>query len=275
MKNINTSSGYSIIMALLIIWFLLVLSIGIFNLVLNEMKDNRAMWDYIKVYAWAESAQELALLKIKKEWYGYYESIDRNNERSIVLAEDPINRSALKAAKDVVISYDIWSKTNSYTWSIGSIWYNIIPLFYKDDVWDNKIVSMDLTIISWDVAWNIIGKTKWISWTWAIIWNVTTWHMKTLNVVDPSDRYFELDSTKRINDFLDDLDSVSNYLVLFNIWTSRLSYKLKANNSWEFFTKPETTIISSAEVWNYRQNLSTELKNTDFLDMLKYSIYSN
>jgi len=52
MKNINKSSGYSVIMALLIIWFLLVLSIGIFNLVLNEMKDNRAMWDYIKVYAW-------------------------------------------------------------------------------------------------------------------------------------------------------------------------------------------------------------------------------
>ena len=270
MKNINKSSGYSVIMALLIIWFLLVLSIGIFNLVLNEMKDNRAMWDYIKVYAWAESAQELALLKIKKEGYGYYENIDNNNDRSILLAENPLNRTEFKAAKDVLISYDMWSKTNSYTWTIGSIWYNIIPLFYKDDVWDNKAISIDLTILSWDVAWNIIGKEKWISWIWSISWVSTTWLLKT---VDSSSRTFNQIDDVEVNTFLQGSDW--NYLVLLNIWNINIKYNLKANNSWEFFTRPETTIISSAQVWNYKQNLSTELDNTDFLDMLKYSIYSN
>ena len=43
--------------------------------------------------------------------------------------------------------------------------------------------------------------------------------MKTLNVVDPSDRYFELDSTKRINDFLEEEEKpVSDLVYTFISW---------------------------------------------------------
>ena len=134
----------------------------------------------------------------------------------------------------------------------------------------SKVISIDLTILSWDVAWNIIGKEKWISWIWSISWVSTTWLLKT---VDSSSRTFNQIDDVEVNTFLQGSDW--NYLVLLNIWNINLKYNLKANNSWEFFTRPETTIISSAQVWNYKQNLSTELDNTDFLDMLKYSIYSN
>jgi hypothetical protein len=45
---------------------LLVLTTGIFNIILKELKDNRAIGDYIKAYAGAEAGRELALLKIKE-----------------------------------------------------------------------------------------------------------------------------------------------------------------------------------------------------------------
>ena len=70
--------------------------------------------------------------------------------------------------------------------------------------------------------------------------------------------------------------SDSNYFVLFNSWNSGvIKYTVKSTNPLEFFSKPRTTIITSAQVWNYKQNLSVDFDNTDFLNILKYSIYSN
>ncbi len=268
MKNLN-KKGYSVIISLLMVWFLLVLSTGIFNLVLKEMKDNRGMWDYIKAYAWAESAKELALLKIKKNGYWYYDKIDHNiNDYSIVLAKNPINKSSFNKSRDVFISYDIWTKVNEYSDNLNSLDYHIIPLFYLDDSWEYKARNISVAIksgISSDLAWNIIWKDSWISWVWT---NITSWVEKKLvwGVFKHN--------TININTFLN--DSESNYLVLVNTANSwNISYTLKSNNSWEFFTKPKASIISSAEVWKYRQNIITELDNTKFLNMLKYSIYSN
>jgi hypothetical protein len=69
--------------------------------------------------------------------------------------------------------------------------------------------------------------------------------------------------------------SNSNYLILFNGWnTNNIEYNIKSI-SWEFFSKPETKIISSGEIWEYKQNLETHLDNTKFLNRQKYSIYSN
>ena len=267
MKNINKSSGYSVIIALLIIGFLLVISTGIFNLVLNEMKDNRAMWDYIKAYAWAESAQELALLKIKKHGYAFYDKIDHDiNNRSIILANDYLETWNFKPSNDVFISYDIWSKVNNYDWILKPLEYDIIPLFYVESIVEKKVLDIDFSIISWinsDLSWNIIWKDNWISWKWINLVGVK----KTLT---PNGFTYSQES---VNDFLS--NSNTNYLVLLNTWNSQnINYKLKSVNSWDFFTKPETNIISSAEVWSYKQNLSTELDNTEYLNILKYSIYS-
>lgn len=268
MKNIKKSSGYSVVVVLLIIWFLLVLTTGIFNLILNEMKSNRAMGNYIKAYAWAESAQELALLQIKKYWYAYYDKIEHNiNNRSIVLWSDSLNISTFNPNKDTFISYDIWSKVSEYSWTLKSLEYDIIPLFIINNNWEQKVGNIDLSIIFWNnsnLAWNIIWKNNWISW----IWNSVLWLKKSITT------NWSKFTKQNMNSFINSSDT--NYLVLFNSWNSWvIKYKLKSINSWEYFTKPKTSIISSAEIWKYKQNLSTDLDNTEFLNMLKYSIYSN
>lgn len=266
--NKNNKSWYSVIISLLIIWFLLILTTWVFNLVLNELKDNKAIWDYIKAYAWAESAWELALLKIKQNWYWYYDEInDSVNNRSVVLSEFPLNSSLYTKNRDVLISYDIWSKAASYDWILEELEYDIIPLFYIDDSWENKVSNIDLSIISWtesDLSWNVIWESAWISW----IWTNLVWVKKTL-----SWDWFNY-SRQNLTSFLS--DSEKNYLVLQNSWNSwNIEYRIRSINSWESFSKPETYIETSAKVWNYKQNLNIKLDNTEFLNMLKYSIYSN
>ncbi len=98
------------------------------------------------------------------------------------------------------------------------------------------------------------------------MWVDDNWVKKKLN----NNSEFNYEKTT-INEFL--WSSDSNYFHLVNTWDSEITYKIIS--SWWDFTKPETTIISSAEVWGYKQNLSTELDNTEFLNVLKYSIYSN
>jgi hypothetical protein len=62
-----------------------------------------------------------------------------------------------------------------------------------------------------------------------------------------------------------------SYLMLFNRNTSEKSYKLEAESN---FSKPVWTIISSVQVWRFKQNITTNIDNTEFLNMLKYSLYS-
>lgn len=266
--NNKNKSGYSIIISLLIIGFLLVLTTGIFNIILNELKDNRAMGDYIKAYAGAESGRELALLKIKENWYGYYDKIDHDiNNRSIMLSENPLNPESFNPVKDVLLSYDIWSKVTLYEWELSPLKHNIIPLFYVDALWEQKTTDISFSIIDWNdanLAWNVIWKENWLSWRW----NSMIWVKKVLT----SDwfRYSE----ESINSFIS--SSESNYLHLVNTGNSWIiKYKIVSNIQSEAFTKPETDIFSSALVWKYKQNLSTDLDNTEFLNILKYSIYSN
>lgn len=271
MKNIKNNSWYTVMISLLIIWFLLVLTTGIFNLILNELKDNRSLWDYMKSYAWAEAWSELALLEIKNNWYEYYNKIDHTNNKSIVLAEDSLNSSNFKKQKDVLLSYDMNTKTNNYEWELSPLWYDIIPLFYIDEDTDGNLVEQkidnySLTII-WtdsDLSWNIIWKDKWLSWTWTN----NSWILKT---IDPTSLNFSLNNNKTIIDFLASSDS--NYLVLFNSSNvNNIEYKIESTKE---FIKPKTSIISSAIVWTYKQNIVTNLDNSEFLNMLKYSIYSN
>jgi hypothetical protein len=267
MKNIKNNSWYTVMISLLIIWFLLVLTTGIFNLILNELKDNKSLWDYMKSYAWAEAWSELALLQIKNNWYEYYDKIDHSiNNKSILLSQNNLNISNFKKQKDVLLSYDMQTKTNNYSWELKSLWYDIIPLFYIDeDLVEQKIDNYSITILGWtisDLSWNIIWKDKWLSW----VWTNTSWILKSID----ASWNFSL-STQNIYDFLDNSDS--NYLVLFNSNNSdSIKYKIESS---DFFIKPKTSIISSASVWNYKQNISTKLDNTEFLNMLKYSIYSN
>ncbi len=259
---------YSVIISLLLVGFILVLSTGIFRLILNEMKSNRAMWDYMKAYAWAESAQELALLDIKKYWYWYVWDVDNSiNPKSVILSENNLDYSKYNRVNDVLISYSNDWKVNSYEWLLSPLWYDIIPLFYIDKTGEHKVNDITLNVTAWnvsDLSWNIVWKLNWISWKW--LW--LTWVKKTLTW-----NWFTYEE-QDIWNFL--TSSSTNYLVLFNSGKSNdLSYWLNSSNPLEYFTKPSLNIVSTWELSNYKQNLNTNVNNTEFLNILKYSIYSN
>lgn len=268
----TNNKAFSSILALIMVGFLLILTTGVFNLVLKELLDNRSMWNYVKASWWAWSAWEMALLKIKEEGYWIADSIAHNkNNKSILLADDPLDISTFKWNRDVFISYDLWTKVNIYDWELSTLWYDIIPLFYLDSSGnEQKSTNITLDYISWEesnLIWNIVWKDSWISgWGWFVF--DSSWNMRLLIWDDLSF------NTKNIDDFL--TTSNNNYLILFNAWnTNNITYKLTSNNAGEFFTKPETQIIASGEVWWYKQNIRIDLDNTKYLNILKYSIYSN
>jgi hypothetical protein len=260
------NSWYSVIISLLLIAFIIVLTVWIFRLVINEMKSNRVMWDYLKSYAWAESAQELALLDIKKKWYWYIWKVEANRDsKSRLLKKWNLD---FNTNRDILISYYNNGKVNSYDWLLEPLHYDIIPLFYIDDTWEKKTNNVVMTIKSWvstDLSWNVVWNKDWISWIWS---DLNNWTKKSLT----SNASFSYNIVS-IWDFLK--SSSTNYLVLFNSWRSSMEYNLKATDSQEYFTKPRLDIYSTWEIWEYKQNLKTTVDNTEFLSILKYSIYSN
>jgi len=266
----KNNKAYSVIIALLITWFLLLLVVWVLNLVMKELHDTRAMWDYYKAYYWAEAWQELALLKIKEKWYWIDEDIDFTiNDKSIVLSEHPDSKSDFNIKKDVYLWYALKTRTKSYTWTLASQEYDIIPLFYIPEKFETiKIDDIDLKINFWtenDLVWNIVSDNWWISWLDEFNWE---------NFVKEKRSNFNLiyeNPPIKIKEFLSNSENEINYLILFNSWNNNIIYNITSSKD---FTKPRTNIISSAKVWDYKQNLSTKLNNTEYLNILKYSIYS-
>lgn len=257
-KIISTSSeGYSIIAAIMMIGFLLILTTSTLNLVLQEMQDGKGRQDYLKAYAGAEWSMELALLKIKDKWYWYYgELID--------------SQMLWNTHKDWRLSYEFDAKVQTYAWTLEKFETDIIPLFWIDDA------GLKHSIIGWmsftdssplnNIVWNIIGADKWMSWQGTFTQATTPW-VKTLDgtgdfIISHSETVWSLFTP-----------SSENYLIVYNSTSSSLGYSFWV--SWtNFFTKPRATISSTAKVWKYSQNLETLVDNTEFLWILKYSIYS-
>ncbi len=272
MRLKSKNSWYTILITLMIIGFLIVVTTWILNLVIREMKDNRGQFSYLQAYAWAEAAMELALFDIKKYSYGVYNKIIlwESFDDSKILRDDPNNK------KEVLIWYDLNSKTNNYTWELYSFEQIIIPLFYLSLTSEDKVENISLDILNWGsftdqskMAWNIVSENwDWIWWN-SSIGSSSTWYGKK------SDWSFL--SQININGTSWFLDTYSkNYLIITNLDpNNKLNYKLKSLNSWEFFTKPISDIISSAQVWKYKQSLEITLDNTDFLSILRYSLFSN
>jgi len=232
MKHYNNNSGYSIVISLLMVGFLIVVTSWVFNLVLWELNDNRGRENYLKAFAAAEWAQELALLQIKENGYGYYGD------------NAPLQ-------------------------------YAIVPLFVLDDSTPNsrpnfinpnnpsEPLVFRLEDASDKLIWNMLSENAGMSG----VGNFTEGTPSELSTTSG------IQSGYLIDTFLNSRTNKLNYLILFNSDpVNDIRYNLISNRE---FTKPETTIISSAQVWKYQQNLSTTLDNTKFLNILRYSIYSN
>jgi hypothetical protein len=266
MKIQKKNSWYTILVTLMIIGFLIVLTTWILNLVLREMNDNRGEAKYLQTYSAAEWAMELALLQIKNKWYWIYNKIELNesNPNSKILRNDKDNK------KEVLLWYDLNSKTESYTWNLESFEQVIIPLFYIDLAWtEKKVKNIKLNYSgSSSIWWNIVS--KYWDWIWgnSIINNSIKWEWRKQDW-----SYLDKIIINWSAWFLGTYDK--NYLIIVNLDSSSdLKFNLESLNNWEYFTKPVSKIISSAKIGDYKQNLETTLDNTEFLSILKYSIYS-
>ncbi len=268
MKKNLKKSWYSIIIVLMITGFLLVLTSWVLNLVLRELNDNKWAWNYLKAFAWAEAAQELALLQIKKHSYWVYDKINlsETDNRAKIL------RNQKNDKKEILIAYDLNSKTKVYSWTLEPFKQAVIPLFYiKTDDSIEKIDNLKLKILNNDytdktkMAWNIISK----NWDW--IWWNNEIDTSTKGKWRKADWHFLAEIKISWNNwFLKKYDN--NYLIIINLDPNKnLTYQITSN---KYFTKPISNIISQAKIWNYKQNLETTLDNTAFLSILKYSVYS-
>jgi len=263
MKKSN-NSWYSVILAILMVWFMLVLSSWIFLLIMQESKDTKAMEYYLKAFAWAEWSLELAMLKAKKYNYSYDEKLQNNSSLSKVL----YGSWEYKKTKDVTISYDLSSISNEIKdKNLKSAEFDIIPLFHYDINGNyKKVTNITISWLNADIVWNIIWEREWISWIWNFS-NTSNWNLKTIS------SWVVSFSSKSIWDFLQ--TSEKNYLILHNTSPNNITYTLNSLVEWEFLTKEITQIIWSWEVWGYKQNLRVNINNSKYLNLLKYSIFSN
>lgn len=254
MKKYNSTStgGYSIIAAVLMVGFLLILTTSTLNLVLQEMQDWRGRQWYLSAYAGAEGALELALLDIKNEGYGYDDDTFLDMETLWIWTKYP------------KISYEFNSKVESYSGSVDSLGIDIIPLFSSWALGMRKIENIDFKNPDWKIVWNLITSSWGTSWVGSFDMLSIVWE-KTLN----GGNDFVYSSSEKIQDIL----SWEDYLVLQKLeagWES--TYELTGDGGG--FTLPRAEVFSSARVWKYKQNLKTTVDNTEFLWILRYSVYS-
>lgn len=261
----KNKSWYSVILAILMVWFMLVLTSWVFLLVLWENKDTKAMEYYLKSFAWAEWSIEIALLKAKQFNYSYSEQLNKWAPISKVLFR---RDWVYNYNKDVFISYNLDSTASEINAKNLQWWkFDIIPLFYYDINWSyKKVKNIKLEWVNSEVVWNIIWENSWITGVGNFT-NITDWNYKTIS-------WFNVSYTKkRVWNFLNDEEK--NYLILHNTSLNDVNYNLISLNSWEYLTKEASYIIWSWEVWGYKQNLRVMINNSEYLNLLKYSIFSN
>lgn len=220
------------------------------------MQDGKGKQDYLKASAAAEGSLELALLQIKEKWYGYYDTLTGSD---ILGTEN----------KDPRISYSFEGRVQTHTGNIAAYETEMIPLFTINAAWNMANIGDDLNLsIPSDASWNLVSNNWGISWIGGFNKNTETGQKKLVSVGGNIDFSF-LDSVS-IWSFLN--SSSGSYLLLYNASDIPQNYTLSSTS--RYFTKPESTIISSAKIGKYTQNLATNINNTEFLGILKYSIYS-
>lgn len=235
-------------------------------MLLREMNDNHNRADYLKAYYGAESWIEWALLDIKDNTYGYIDTIELNKDdnRSRVLAKFPFDKWAFNGKRDVLVSYDIDTRTQNYSGSLNPWEHLMLPLYYRDKAgwYDTKDISLSINSYNQSIIWNIVGEDFGLSWSGSFDKDTQAYY-KTYS-------WTLVFSTINIEDFLS--ESNKNYLILLNTNPRKV---IQYTITWgDFFTKPLGDIYASAMVGETRQNIRLSLDNTAFLSILKYSIFS-
>ncbi len=288
MNKNNRHWWFSVIMAILITAFVVILSAWVLGVVLEEMRSTKLVYNSISTYEWAKWANEYALIKIKNHMDWFADSVDKIDYDSKLLASNPLSISK----NDISMSYDIFNNWKIYTWTVAPWEFEIIPLFYDD--WQimqtnskipnitapNIIKTVDITLkwdndYTWNIIWNNASwETFWVSWTWTnsnTINEESEWVMKSsvndANVWWDTKRFTFWN--KKISDFLNAYSD--NYLILYNISTNDLTYNIKST-AW--FSYPKLSIVWTAKIADFKQNIEFKENKNRHFDALKYSIFN-
>lgn len=245
MKVQQSQAWYAIIASVLLISFLIVLVSGTLTLIVGELKDSKGRQDYLRAFYAAEWGLEMALYDIKEKWYGYTESGSYEYEDS--------------SANDPKISYEFISQVKNYTDSLWAGETVIIPLFTIDNAGVQSVDNLELSG-GGTLSWNIIGQESGLSG----LWDFST----STNIDEKIIGGKAVPGT--IGSFLS--SNSGSYLMLVNTDNTDVSYALTSS---DYFTRPVADILSSGVMAKYQQNLTTSVDNTEFLGILRYSIYSD
>jgi hypothetical protein len=140
--------------------------------------------------------------------------------------------------------------------------------------------SMEDGTLNWpeeSIVWNIIWTDWWISGKWEFVW-WTPANLKTLNETPDHvsgseyNQGFVLVETTVEEFLIEWRDTGDHYLTLYNVGDRLMEYELSTWDN-ESFTKPVTTVYSSAKIGDMKQNIELEIDNSKYFDVLKYSIY--
>lgn len=250
-KHTRSTKAYSIIIAVMMVSFLLVLCSWVLQWVLSEMQDSRGRQEYLKASAAAEGALELGLFAVKQHGYGFDQA--------------SVNIDALGRDKNsATMEYSFRSKTQLIESELAPFDTVLIPLYWINDTGIQSI-SWDFIqfIASQDLAWNIIGSSGlWASWKG----NFT--HSTSSKIKNINGSYTQQD----LKTFL--WLNPGSYIQVYNSSTTSENFRLELAG-WDYVTYPTVYILARWSIGRYHQNLDAKLNNTDFLRILRYSIFSN
>jgi len=260
--------GYSTLLALLLIGFMITLTVWVHQLVLREFQDTKAMEYSLKAFSWAEWSLELALLRAKEYGYALEAQMDTTNILSKTLFADTSKRIY---NKDVSMEYTIQGAVsgieNAVLWAYE---FHIIPLFYYDNTGMlQKMTGVYVSDVSDDILWNIVGTENGVSGSGKIDASVKGKQKKW--VINPTTG--ELDtslSSTLVHTYLSTTEG--NYLMLQNPTAYDMTYTLSTKYG-EKIGSDWMTIQGSGEVWGFQQTLQVRVHTSEYLNVLKYVIF--
>ena len=249
-----SQEGFSTLLSIFVIWFLLIISTGVLNMYMTEMKINRSLYNGITTYAWAEWSLEYALLKSKNHRDGFWDAVSDIEPDSNLLSGYTRRINGLR------LNYTFQNHSNNFSGTIQAGEHLIFPLFIGtgtvlgwSSIHPNKTdliaaVKKQLTLtMGWPLGWNIImiqqsnGETIGITGTGNI-----SIHYPTLDQTGVIREYIE----ESIQDIWWDVLDTQEYFIHSNTWVANFL------NRWDL-TEPYLLIFNPGNVW-YSVELQTD-----------------
>lgn len=296
----HNTSGFSLIMAIGTVAFLLVIVTSLSILYLRESRLSRYTYDDILASSNAEGMFEYAMLKAKnhREWF---EDIVKKNEPDGNLLQPTLDRS-----KNLQWEYSIVAASSGYTFDVPVQEHLIVPLFVSNEALlggattskkpqyhtgsqnatDFKITyinGLDWTIVamsgSTSIALtgngNIDATTQWnIRIQASQCYHGNTGEEISCEHFDPKVRkdekliYF-YDIKEKVSDFLD--SKTDPYLVIYNSNLDNQEIRLTSSNP---FSLPTLIVESKSQKWNSSQIFRFSEDKSKYYDALKYGVYN-